>query len=84
MSQSKKHSAIEASTNVIVGLLASFFIQLGMYRVLQIEVSINQNITIALVFFVTSFIRGYTIRRLFNTRTKKQELKRINYNNRLN
>jgi uncharacterized protein YacL len=66
MSQSKKHSLIETTTNIIVGLITSFLIQLAIYPLLNIPVSINQNIIITIVFFVASFIRGYVIRRIFN------------------
>jgi hypothetical protein len=64
--QSKKHSIYESITNVVVGLLMSFLIQLILYPILNIEVSLNQNIFITFVFFVVSFIRGYVIRRIFN------------------
>lgn len=66
MPQSKKNSAIESFFNVIIGLIISFLIQLIIYPAMQIEVSINQNLIITFVFFITSFIRGYLIRRLFN------------------
>ena len=64
--QSKKHSTIESLTNTIVGLLTSFAIQLVIYPLLSIPVTLNQNIIITVVFFVVSFLRGYIIRRVFN------------------
>ena len=64
--QSKKHSTIESLTNTIVGLLTSFAIQLVIYPLLSIPVTLNQNIIITVVFFVVSFLRGYFIRRVFN------------------
>lgn len=66
MKQSKKYSAIESITNVFVGLITSFLIQLVLYPMLNIPVTFSQNIIITLVFFVASFIRGYLIRRFFN------------------
>jgi len=66
MSQSKKQSAIESITNVIVGLLVSFLIQIAIYPALGIPVTLNQNLIITFVFFIASFIRGFLIRRLFN------------------
>ena len=66
MSQSKKHSLLESISNVIAGLVISFCIQLIIYPLLKIEVSINQNVFITFVFFVASFVRGYVIRRIFN------------------
>jgi uncharacterized protein YacL len=64
--QSKKHSVLESITNVVVGLVISFLIQLILYPILNIEVSLNQNIFITFVFFIASFVRGYVIRRIFN------------------
>jgi hypothetical protein len=64
--QTKKHSVYESITNQISGLVISFLIQLILYPVLNIEVSLNQNIFITFVFFIASFIRGYVIRRIFN------------------
>jgi uncharacterized protein YacL len=64
--QSKKHSLIESIVNVVLGLIISFLIQLWIYPLLGIPVSINQNIFITVVFFIASFIRGYIVRRVFN------------------
>ena len=66
MKQSKKNSLIESITNVVVGLVISFLIQLIIYPALNIKVSLNQNMVITIVFFLASFFRGYVIRRIFN------------------
>lgn len=66
MSQSKRHSLLESLTNIVVGLATSFLIQLVIYPAMNIKVSVNQNITITIVFFLVSFARGYIIRRVFN------------------
>jgi len=65
--QTKKKSLIEAVSNTIIGLGTSFLIQLIIYPVLNIPVSIGQNIIITAVFFIVSIIRSYLIRRLFNS-----------------
>jgi hypothetical protein len=49
-----------------VGLLTSFIIQIIIYPLLNIEVSIKQNIIITVIFVTVSIIRGYIIRRIFN------------------
>jgi len=64
--QSKKLSIIESLTNILVGLITSFIIQLIIYPILNIPVTLNQNIIITCVFFIVSFLRGYIIRRIFN------------------
>ena len=66
MKQTKKQSIIESVTNTVVGLLTSFLIQLVIYPILEIPVSIGQNVIITLVFFIASILRGYVIRRFFN------------------
>lgn len=68
--QSKKHSLLETFTNIFVGLIISFLIQLLIYPALNIKVSLNQNIVITIVFFLDSFFRGYVIRRIFNNLSK--------------
>jgi len=65
--QTKKKSLIEAVSNTIIGLGTSFLIQLIIYPVLNIPVSIGQNIIITAVFFIVSIIRSYLVRRLFNS-----------------
>lgn len=66
MNQSKAKSLIESATNTVVGLITSFIIQLILYPVLEIPVSIGQNVIITIVFFTVSILRGYVIRRIFN------------------
>jgi len=64
--QSKKNSIIESVTNTVIGLVTSFIIQIIIYPLLNIPVSLNQNIIITFVFFTVSVLRGYLIRRYFN------------------
>ena len=66
MKQSKRDSILESITNVVLGLIISFVLQLVLYPILDIPVTINQNLIITFVFFVASFLRGYLIRRFFN------------------
>jgi len=70
MSQSQKRSLLEAVTNTVVGLITSFLIQIFIYKVLDIPVTLAQNIIITSVFFIASVVRGYIIRRVFNSGDK--------------
>ena len=70
MKQSKKHSALESTTNVVVGLIISILTQMALFPILGIPVSTEKNIIITAVFFVLSFVRGYIIRRIFNNKIK--------------
>ena len=65
--QTKALSLVESAVNVSIGLLMSFVIQLLLYPLLGITVSLNQNLIITIVFFIASFVRGYLIRRFFNS-----------------
>jgi len=65
--QTKKLSFIESVTNTVIGLVTSFIIQIIIYPVLEIPVTIKQNIIITMVFFFARILRGYLIRRFFNT-----------------
>jgi hypothetical protein len=64
--QSKKLSIIESITQTVIGLGISFCIQIVIYPLMGIPVTIKQNIVITIVFFLASLIRGYFVRRYFN------------------
>jgi hypothetical protein len=64
--QSKKLSIIESVTQTVIGLGISFYIQIVIYPLMDIPVTIKQNIVITIVFFLASLIRGYFVRRYFN------------------
>ncbi|HET8886810.1 MAG TPA: hypothetical protein VFM70_10715 [Salinimicrobium sp.] len=68
MSQTKKHSFIEAITNTAVGFgisLASIF---AIFPIMGIESSPTKNIMITVYFTVISIARGYLLRRFFNSK----------------
>ena len=66
MSQSKKRSVAEAMTNTIGGYFLSLLVQLIVYPFFGATFTLNQNLQLGGIFFVVSFIRGYTVRRLFS------------------
>lgn len=66
MSQKRRKSLLESVVNSISGLITSFLIQIFIYNLLNIDVRIDQNILITIVFFTASILRNYIIRRLFN------------------
>ncbi len=66
MRQNKRKSLIETLVQTVLGLFVSFIIQIFIYPILDIPVTINQNIIITIVFFIASVLRGYLIRRIFN------------------
>lgn len=68
MNQTKLHSIIESVTQTLIGLITSIIVQVRLYPLLGIPVSFKQNLIITAVFFVVSMIRGYIVRRYFNTK----------------
>jgi hypothetical protein len=71
MTQSKKMSVIETWTQMIAGYLISVGLQILIFPIFEINISIGTNFVIGLIFFVTSFLRSITIRRIFNALESK-------------
>lgn len=73
--QSKTWSIVEAITNGVVGYIVGVLSQMVILPLYGIQnVSIKANMGMAGMFMVTSIIRGYYMRRLFNwlsTRLRK-------------
>jgi len=67
MKQTKKKSFIESVIQTIIGLGTSILIQVILYPLMGIPVTFSQNIVITLVFFTVSIIRGYFVRRIFDS-----------------
>jgi hypothetical protein len=63
--QTRSMSMIEAITNTLVGFVMSILLQLMMTSVLSIQMSLDQNIIMSLVFTIASVARGYLVRRMF-------------------
>ena len=63
--QSRRMSFAEAATNVAVGVAFAFVVQIAIFPMFGIAVSITDNIMIAAIFTVVSLVRSFTLRRLF-------------------
>ncbi len=66
MKQTKKHSIYESIANTIIGLVVSYAVQRLIFPLYGIKISESTNIQITFIFFVVSFVRSYTLRRVFN------------------
>jgi uncharacterized protein YacL len=71
MNQTKLHSVIESITQTLIGVIISIIVQVILYPLLDIPVTFKQNLIITTVFFILSIVRGYFIRRYFNTKKKR-------------
>jgi hypothetical protein len=65
MSQSRRLSLIEAVTNVTVGYGLAVATQIVIFPWFGLVVSLDDNLAIGAVFVITSLLRSYVLRRLF-------------------
>ena len=65
MRQSRLMSFVEALANVVVGYGIGVGIQLAVFPVFGLAVSLGQNLAIGLVFTAVSIVRSFVLRRLF-------------------
>ena len=70
MKQSKFHSFIEACTTVGTGMLVALAIQLLIFPLYDIQITMFENLQIVIIFTATSLFRVYIIRRFFNKRNQ--------------
>ena len=79
--QSRKHSAIEAIQNIIVGIGVAYISNMVILpAVLGVHLSSGHNVTITAFFTAISFIRSYSLRRFNNWLLVNQgRFKRNNY-----
>ncbi len=69
MTQSHKHSMIEALANVAIGAAVSLVSQMVVFPFYGIHIGIDKNMGITAWFTVISIVRSYCLRRWFNRRT---------------
>lgn len=67
MSQTRTMSLVETITNVAIGLVVSFLSQVVIFKYYDIHISLAQNLELTLYFTVVSVIRGFALRRFFNS-----------------
>ena len=66
MKQSKFHSLIESFVTVGSGFFVALGVQLLIFPLYDIEISLFQNVQIVMILTVTSVIRIYIVRRCSN------------------
>ena len=68
--QSKKQSIIETLTSVFVGWLIGVILNLTILPLFAYNITVIDSLWVSLIFTVVSVIRGYVIRRFFNSKEK--------------
>ena len=66
MIQSRTMSAVESVANVLIGYGIALTTQVVVFGLLEIPVSLEQNLWIGGIFTAVSLVRSYVVRRLFN------------------
>jgi len=67
MRQSRLMSLVEAVANVVVGYALAIGVQLLVFRLFGLEATLRQGLGIGAVFTLVSLVRGYLLRRVFET-----------------
>lgn len=68
--QSKKESFIETLTSVFVGWLIGVILNMLVLPLFDYNITVIDSLWVSLIFTVVSVIRGYIIRRFFNSKEK--------------
>lgn len=66
MSQTRKQAHVEILTNQIVGILGGWFILYGTHDFMSELLPAQMATAYSCIFFVWSYTRSYTLRRIFN------------------
>lgn len=70
--QSRLHSFLEATANILIGSLISLLVQRLVFPLYGIQITLSQDIQIVAIFTVVSIVRSYVLRRVFNRFHKKE------------
>ena len=68
--QTKKQSLIETLTSVFVGWLIGVILNMLVLPLFDYNITVIDSLWVSLIFTVVSVIRGYVIRRFFNSKEK--------------
>ena len=72
--QSKRESVIETLTSVFVGWLIGVILNLTVLPLFDYNITVVDSLLVSLIFTVISVIRGYVIRRFFNSKERKYDV----------
>ena len=68
--QSKRESMIETLTSVFVGWLIGVILNMLVLPLFDYDITVVDSLWVSLIFTAVSVIRGYIIRRWFNSKEK--------------
>ena len=70
--QTKRQSLIETLTNVGIGWFISFIANMLVLPLFGYNINLTDGVLISIIFTVISIIRGYVVRRWFNSKDKSE------------
>ena len=72
--QTKRQSLIETLTSVFVGWLIGVILNLTVLPLFDYNITVVDGLLVSLIFTVISVVRGYVIRRFFNSKERKYDV----------
>jgi hypothetical protein len=73
MIQSRRHALLEAAVNTVVGYGLAVLTQMAVFPHYGLSVPFGETLAIGGVFTVLSLVRGYVLRRVFESWRVRQE-----------
>ena len=70
--QSKRESLVETLTNVSIGWFISFIANMLVLPLFGYNINLTDGVLISIIFTVISIVRGYVVRRWFNSKDKSE------------
>ena len=72
MRQTRRHSALEAIVNTVVGYVLAVLTQMAVFPHYGLALPLEQNLAIGGIFTLLSLVRGYGLRRVFEAWRMRQ------------
>jgi len=66
MRQTRKTSALESVANILIGYSVNLAANFTIFPLFGWELSLRDNLTIGVFYTLVSFVRNYSLRRIFN------------------
>ena len=70
--QSKRESLVETLTNVSIGWFISFIANMLVLPLFGYNINLTDGVLISVIFTTISIVRGYMVRRWFNSKDKSE------------
>jgi hypothetical protein len=67
MQQTKLSSGLETAANIVIGFSLNYLLNLLIFPLFSLNISLRNNFLMGLIYTVISVIRSYGLRRYFNT-----------------